>query len=86
MALSCPVDFDVTGLRSEIEARDDLKRMKGYFPPQHWDVFENVVRFDEPAGVAGSRLERAPSTRETAARLCVQFVADVITMKERLSY
>lgn len=78
----CPGD----GHPREIEARDNLARVKAYFTPKLWDVWENVVRFDEPAGVAGSRLERAVSARELAARHAVQFVADIIAMKERLSY
>lgn len=68
------------------EALDDLHRIKGYFPATYWDVFENVARFDEPAGTAGSRLERPAHARELAAQLCVCMVADIIYMRERLSY
>lgn len=78
----CPGD----GHPREIEARSDLLRMKGHVGDRYWDVFENVVRFDEPAGLAGSRLQAPEQKREYAARLVVQFVADIITMKERLSY
>jgi hypothetical protein len=74
------------GHSAEVEARDDLKRIKGYVGERYFSVFENVVRFDEPAGVAGSRLEQPSANRELAARFCVQFVADIITMKERLTY
>ena len=70
---------------SEQEALDDLKRIKGYVPAKYWDTFENVVRFDEAAGVAGSSLTAVRSDQVTAARIVVQFVADVITMKERLT-
>lgn len=70
----------------EVEARDDLKRMRGYFAHQWWNCFENVVRWDEPAGVAGSKLSVKKDSHETAARLVVQMVADTIAMKERLSY
>jgi hypothetical protein len=70
---------------SEQEALDDLKRIKDYVPAKYWDTFENVVRFDEAAGVAGSSLTAVRSDQVTAARIVVQFVADVITMKERLT-
>lgn len=72
------------GRQAEVLARDDLQRMKGYVPATYWSCFENVVRFDEPAGVAGSRLMAASANREITARLCVQFVADIVAMKERL--
>jgi len=74
------------GNMREIEARDDLHRIKGYFPAKYWNVWENVCRFDEPAGYAGSRLTECKNDATAAARIVVQFVADVISMKERLSY
>lgn len=68
-----------------IEAREDLYRIMGYFKGLEgwWQVFENVCRFNEPAGVAGSRLG---STRgaEDRAHTTVCFVADIIATKERL--
>lgn len=70
----------------EIEARDDLHRMKNGFPLAYWDVFENVCRHDEPAGTAGSRLAGDNRTAASAARLVVGMVADMIYMRERLSY
>ncbi|PTM44778.1 hypothetical protein C8J24_2988 [Sphingomonas aerolata] len=69
---------------AEQEALDDLKRIKGYFPAKWWCVFENVCRFDETAGFAGSALTKCRNDQVTAARITVQFVADVIAMKERL--
>ncbi len=69
---------------AEQEALDDLKRIKGYFPDKWWCVFENVCRFDEAAGFAGSALTECRNDQVTAARTTVQFVADVIAMKERL--
>lgn len=69
---------------NEIEARQDLHRIREYFPVQWWDVFENVVRFDEPAGVAGSRLGFGTRSACDRAHTTVCFVADVIHMKERL--
>lgn len=78
----CPGD----GNMAEIEARDDLHRIKSGFPAGYWSVFEAVCRFDEPAGVAGSRLAKDDVTRRTMARAVVLMVADMITMRERLSY
>jgi hypothetical protein len=74
------------GNHREVDARESLHRMKGHVGPMMWSVYENVVRFDEPAGQAGSRLACSVANRETMARACVQFVADVIAFKERLSY
>ncbi|WP_426254511.1 hypothetical protein [Sphingomonas sp. DC2300-3] len=70
---------------AEQEALDDLKRIKGYVPAKYWSVFENVCRFDEAAGQAGSSLTAVRSDQVTAARLVVQFVADIVAMKERLA-
>jgi hypothetical protein len=69
-----------------VEARIDLHRIRDYFHPTHWAIFENVIRFDEPAGIAGSKLGRASGRAEQAALNCVCMVADVIAWKERLSY
>lgn len=80
---------------ARMEARDDLKRVAGgiglsgqyepgYIPRPYWAIFENCIRFDEPAGVIGSSLgASAPSAR---ALTVVQFVADIIVMKEGLVY
>jgi hypothetical protein len=74
------------GNHREIEARESLHRMKEHVGHKYFNVFENVIRFDEPAGQAGSRLTDANSKRQTMAFACVQFVADIIVLKERLSY
>lgn len=68
------------------EALSDLHRIKGYFPAKWWDIFENVCRFDEPAGVAGSKLANNKDEHVAAARTAVKFVASMIAWKERLSY
>lgn len=80
---------------ARMEARDEMRRVcggigvsgeyePGYIPSAYWRVFENCIRFDEPAGVIGSNLGRsAPSAR---ALTVVQFVADIIVMKEALTY
>ncbi len=73
------------GMR-EHQALSDLARIKGYFPAKYWCVFENVCRFDEPAGVAGSKLATNKDEHVAAARLTVKFVASVIAQNERLSY
>lgn len=78
----CPGD----GNMAEIEARDDLHRIRSSFHPTWWSVFENVCRFDEPAGVAGSALSSNPAEASQKARFCVCMVADHIYMRERLSY
>lgn len=70
---------------AEQEALDDLRRIKGYFPAKYWLVFENVCRFDEPAGFAGSGLTAVRAEQAASARTTVMFVADVIAMKERLT-
>lgn len=71
---------------TEIEARDDLKRITGYIPRGYWSTFENCVRFDEPAGVVGSRLGYGDRSAKARAHQVVCFVADIISMRERLSY
>lgn len=78
----CPGD----GNLAEIEARDDLHRIRTGFPAPYWSIFENVCRFDEPAGMAGSKLAEDDVTRRTMARAIVCMVADMIYMRERLSY
>lgn len=77
-----------TGGLAEIEAREDLHRMRGHFPApmDRWfDVFENVVRHDWPAGVAGGDLGQTGKSATARAFTIVQFVADVIAVKERLT-
>ena len=69
---------------SEQEALDDLRRIKGYVPAKYWTLFENVCRFDEAAGFAGSSMTAVRSDQVTAARLTIMFVADIIAMRERL--
>lgn len=77
------------GNDAEIEARSDLHRIIDIFRhplDEYYRVFENVCRFDEPAGKAGSRLSRNNRDSVTAARLIVCMVADTIYQRERLSY
>ena len=67
-----------------VEAKEDLHRIKDYIPWAYYQIFENVVRFDEPAGVAGSRLGFGGRSAEDRAHTVVCFVADIIAMNERL--
>lgn len=69
---------------NEIEAREDLHRVQGYVPPQWWSVFENVVRWREAAGVAGSSLGFGERGAIDRAHTVVCIVADLIAMKEGL--
>jgi hypothetical protein len=71
---------------AEIQARADIHRIRGGFPQAYWDVFENVVRFDEPAGIAGSRLANVSRSAVEAAKLVVCLIADTIYLRERLTY
>lgn len=71
---------------AEIQARDDLERIRSGFPASYWNVFENVVRFDEPAGTAGSRLANVSRSGKEAARMVVCLIADTIYLRERLNY
>lgn len=68
----------------EIDARNKLHEIQGYIPRTYWNVFEAVVRFDEPAGVAGSILANSSRNAKHTAFLAVCFVADCVAMKERL--
>ncbi|MEA1083227.1 hypothetical protein SFC76_03055 [Sphingomonas sp. CD22] len=85
------MDFDRVGGAgqgngwAEQEALDDLARFKGYIPAKYWTVFENVCRFDEPAGTAGSSLSTNARSAIDTARVVVMFVADIIAMRERLA-
>jgi len=80
-------DGDETGrqLITRADAKDDLARVEGYIPRAYWQVFENAIRFDEPAGVIGSRLGWGGQSAKTRALTIVQMVADVVCMNERLS-
>ena len=68
----------------EIDARNDLHRVQDYVPKTYWHVFEAVCRWGEPAGVVGSTLGFGGRAGQERAHTIVCFVADVISMKERL--
>ncbi len=67
-----------------LDALDDLRRIEAYIPRSYWQVFENCIRFDEPAGVAGSSLGYTGRSGKAKAHVIVCFVADIIAMKENL--
>lgn len=71
---------------TEIEAREDLHRIKGYFGGHlrtYFDVFENVCRWGMPAGVAGEALGYGTRSAQDRAHMIVCLVADFIAAKER---
>lgn len=72
-------------INAYIDALNDLRRIEGYIPRSYWQVFENCVRFDEPAGVAGSALGYTGRSGKAKAHVIVCFVADIIAMKEGIS-
>lgn len=67
-----------------IEAKKDLHRIMDYIPRTYWDTFENCIRWDEPAGIAGSKLGFGSRSACDRAHQVVCFVADIIFEKERL--
>lgn len=69
---------------SQQEAIDELHHLKDRIPRDYWDVFENVCRFDEPGGTAGSRFANDDKRAALAALMCVRFVADMVAMRGRL--
>jgi hypothetical protein len=71
----------------KLAARADLYRVMDYFPfplDAYWNVFENVCRFDMPAGVAGLALSQSSRSADARAHQVVCFVADYIGSKERI--
>jgi hypothetical protein len=63
------------------EAADEIALRKRLVPRQYWDVFENVVRHNEPAGIAGSRFASNRPQQIASARAIVGLVANVIAMR-----
>lgn len=62
--------------------RDELDEVKGWFHPAHWDVFEGVVRWGQPAGVAGSELADNPAQAIASARVVVGMIASFIAARK----
>lgn len=71
----------------EIDAREQLHRIRDYFPGQlagYFEIFENVVRHGIPAGVAGASREFEGKAASARALTIVRFVCDVIASYERI--
>lgn len=66
------------------EAIVELKRIAERVPRPFWQCYENVVRWDEEAGAAGSRLANNSRSAIDAARTTVAFTASLIAMWRRL--
>jgi hypothetical protein len=66
------------------EAMTELKRLAERVPRAFWDCYENVVRWDEEAGKAGSRLANNSRSAVDAAKLTVAYTASLIAMWRRL--
>lgn len=66
------------------EAWVELKRIQARVPDAYWRCYENVVRFDEEAGAAGSRLATNSRSAIDAAKTTVAFTASLIAMWRRL--
>ena len=73
------VDEDLDGM-SQQEALDELTRLQDRLPLPYWQVYENVCRFDEEAGTAGSRLASNSRSAVDAAKTTVAFTASLIAM------
>lgn len=66
------------------EALVELKQLEARVPRQYWDCYENVCRFDEEAGSAGSRLANNSRSAIDAAKTTVAFTASLVAMWRRL--
>lgn len=74
-----PVDGEAPGW-AQHEAMAELASYKTRIPRAWWDVFENVCRFDMPAGTAGSALATNRTSAIDRAKTAVAFVASMIAM------
>lgn len=77
------VDEHIDGM-SQHEALNELTLLKGQVPRPYWDCYERVCRFDEEAGVAGSRLANNSRSAIDAAKTTVAFTASLIAQWRRL--
>ena len=80
-------DESEDAVNASIDAKDRLARIEGYFPDRlrhYWQVFENCIRFDMPAGVAGGDLGFCGRSGRAKAHVIVCMVADKIADKEGL--
>lgn len=65
----------------QADALIELRTRAELVPPSYWQVFENVVRWNLPAGVAGSDFARNTAQSIAAAKAIVGLVAGVIALK-----
>lgn len=63
------------------EALSELAHYSKGIPQPYWEVFENVCRFGEPAGVAGSRYAKNKPQQIQSAKVITGFVASLIASK-----
>lgn len=59
-------------------ALSQLAEYQEDIPNAYWRAFENVVRFDMPAGQAGSHLAKTTSQQQAHAKAATGFVASLI--------
>lgn len=84
MSLAYEGSFDTRGLEirfdDEASARavNLLRRARGLVARWKWEVFENVIRWNEPYGFPGSRLFGDKPAREEWAKLVVRDVAEKV--------
>lgn len=64
-----------------VEMREELIYTERQFPPAYWRVFEQVARFGQPAGVAGSDLASNTPQATATAKAIVGMVASMIAMQ-----
>ncbi len=62
------------------EAMTQLAGYQAKIPHPYWDIFENVVRFDSPVGVAGSELATNTPQQIASARTVVGLVLSMVAM------
>lgn len=65
----------------DVELVDELDKVRQWFHPVHWQIFENTVRWGQPAGVAGSDLASNHPQAIASARAIVGLVANFIAAK-----
>lgn len=77
---------DHDGYRADRARRklEDMRQALGPYMRHYWAVWENVLRHNEPAGVAGSRFANNAPQRIQSAKVIVGMVAN--TLAGRLGY
>jgi hypothetical protein len=67
----------------ETEALSELAHMAKGVPPEFWSIYENVCRFGEPAGYAGSAWAKNTAQQIQSAKVTVGMVASFIAARLR---